>query len=109
MGCQGKPGLACQAFEKRHHPWRGRAATFFPLPLYPKATGVLLTSHKKRLMTDSSNGNKRAKGPGHEPRCAELTPGAAQLRILGQAPLSFISQGPVPWAGSVSQKSLGRL
>lgn len=45
---------------------RERDATFFPLHLHPKTNGVLLTSHKKRLMTDSSNGNERAIGLGSE-------------------------------------------
>lgn len=63
----------------------GGCATFSLYPC-PRATGVLLTSHKKRLMIDSSDGNECAKGPGGEPLCAGLTPKAAQLRSPHQLP-----------------------
>lgn len=38
-GCQGKPGLAHQGFEKRHHPWGGRGATSSPFISAPKPRG----------------------------------------------------------------------
>lgn len=66
MECQGKQALLANPLKKRHHLSGESDATFFPLHLRPKATGVLLTSHKKRLMPDSSDGNESARGPGSE-------------------------------------------
>lgn len=61
----------------------GGGTTFLPLNLHPKATGVLLTSQKKRLTADSSDGNECAEGPGGQPPCAGSTPRATRLRIPG--------------------------
>lgn len=65
-GVGGSQALLAKPFKKASSLERKRDATFFPLHLHPKANGVLLTSHKKQLMTDSSNGNERAIGLGSE-------------------------------------------
>lgn len=58
----------------------------FPFHLRPKATGVLLTSHQRRLMTDSSDGSEHARGLGCEPQCAGLTPRGSQDLRPGSHP-----------------------
>lgn len=75
----------------------------FPFHLRPKATGVLLTSHQRRLMTDSSDGSEHARGLGCEPQCAAGQPGSpTRLPSLG-------SQDPGPQGGPASVKSQVKL